>query len=59
MVVSRGWATEQVELFARTVSVGNARIDEFRRIGREAGIQWDTEFSYTATDLQVRRRTHV
>lgn len=53
MVVSDGgWASEQVELFARTLSVRNARIDELKRIGREAGIQWDTEFAYTATDLQ-------
>jgi hypothetical protein len=53
MVVSDGgWASEQVELFARTVSVRNARIEELKRIGREAGIEWDTEFAYTATDLQ-------
>ena len=52
VVSDGGWASEQVELFTRTVSVRNARIDELKRIGREAGIQWDTEFAYTATDLQ-------
>jgi hypothetical protein len=52
VVSDGGWAAEQVELFARTVAVRTARIEELKRIGREAGIAWETEFAYTAQDLQ-------
>jgi hypothetical protein len=52
VVSDGGWASEQVELFARTVAVRNARTSDLRRIATEAGIDWDTEFSYTADDLR-------
>jgi hypothetical protein len=52
-----GYAREQVEIFSRSESLLRSHYKEMEQIATRLGLKWDTEFSYTESDLDalVRR----
>lgn len=51
-----GFASRQVEMFAHSDSVLRERYADLKQIARELALDWDTEFSFIATDLKSALR---
>ena len=56
VVSDGGFATAQVEIFARSDAVLRDRYAELRRIATELGLDWDTEYRFTAPDVDAAMR---
>src|SRR5436305_5518434 len=51
-----GYATSQIETFARSNAALRERYAQMERIARQLDLEWDTEFRFTAPDLDEALR---